>query len=181
MLRKASLSLSVMVLLGSFQYANAEKLTGFKDYNVIASFIYNLTQNVEFSGNPGRAKLCTISSNPADKVPELLTKIFSVKKEANVDVVSGITYNGKSSVAGCNYIYIGNSEQSKLKTIIDDTRDMSALTVSSIRDFAKHGGVVGFVIEDGQDAVLQINTSTMKKSNITINARLLQIAQLFQS
>lgn len=169
---------TLFYILSAVNISAAEQYSGFKDYNVLASFVYNLTQNVELPNNKGSTNLCTISGNPVDKVPSILKKIFNAKKEQDIKVLSYSNIYEVKNIRICDYIYISTSERKDISKIIERTQNLPIVTISNSWDFAKNGGVIGFILEEGVDATLEINLSTAKKNNIVINAQLLKIAQL---
>lgn len=175
------MSLAATCMLSVPMAAQAEKFSGFRDYKVTASFIYSLVKHVNWP-QKGKAKrrICTVSENPVDAVPALLSKIANNPKyKAPIEVVENIDYNNSATLGKCDLLYVGSFEQAKVGSILNATKNKPIVTVSELRGFAKKGGMVGFVIEDGEDSVLQINQTTMKNTNVVISGRLLQLAELF--
>jgi hypothetical protein len=54
------------------------------------------------------------------------------------------------------------------------------LTVSDISDFARQGGMIGFVIEDGR-VKIQINLQAVNNAGLKISAKLLEVAKIISS
>lgn len=79
-----------------------------------------------------------------------------------------------SKVDECSILYIAKSERGRLKNILNYLHDKSILTVSSIPDFAKQGGMIDFVIRNNK-VRLQSNISVAKYANLSISAKLLEV------
>lgn len=176
---------ALLVLSYSLNNANAaDSNASVKDYNLTASFVYNLLKNVELPGKKisgSQRVVCTVSANPLDTVPDVLAKIANDKsRQSSMRLVNNVNYKSED-VNQCDVLYIGAFEKARISEILNSIAGKHIVTVSTIRDFVKSGGMVGFVNDDGDSIVMQINTATMKSNNAVIDARLLQVAELFGS
>lgn len=180
---KVAVLVITLVAFGSAKSAVAgDSNASVKDYNLTASFVYNLLKNVEFPGKKGEGSqrvVCTVSSNPLDTVPDVLAKIAQSHQNV-MRLVNNVNYKSED-VNKCDILYIGAFEKNKTSDILQAVSGKHVVTVSTIRDFVKSGGMVGFVNDDGDSIVMQINTATMKTNSAVIDARLLQVAELFGS
>jgi hypothetical protein len=78
------------------------------------------------------------------------------------EVVAGETVRGRAiavvrsrrleELKTCHLVFVGNSERGRTAQIISALREASALTVSDLDGFARHGGIVNFFFEGKKSA-----------------------------
>jgi len=89
-----------------------------------------------------------------------------------------ISINRLSSVQDamkCHILYISSSKNHELKAILADLRHLPVLTISSIRGFAEHGGMIDFVLQHNK-VKFRINQAAIKQGNLQISAKLLELS-----
>jgi hypothetical protein len=64
-----------------------------------------------------------------------------------------------------------------LSTILERCGASKKLTVGDTPDFASAGGMIGFVIREGR-IVFQANPKAIQKSQVTLSAKVLKLAQI---
>ena len=84
-----------------------------------------------------------------------------------------------SGPLACQILYICPSESQRLPQFLQMAAPAGALTVSDIARFTRHGGMVGFVTEEGR-VRLEINLRIARQSNLRISAKLLEVATVYQ-
>jgi len=77
----------------------------------------------------------------------------------------------------CQILYISRSEQHRLDEIIRALEHVPVLIVSAIDDFARKGGMIGFVLDQGR-IVFEINRSAMQNARLKASSKLLRLARL---
>ncbi|MCX6344584.1 MAG: YfiR family protein [Armatimonadetes bacterium] len=103
------------------------------------------------------------------------------------NMVKGKTINGRKMIVkrsnsvnnlqSCQIVFISSSEKYRLSRIIDSFKGSNALLVSDINDFAKKGGIIGFIYKDNKIAI-QINQEAAKRSKLKISSKLLRLADI---
>jgi hypothetical protein len=77
----------------------------------------------------------------------------------------------------CHVLYIDELKPNVLLQVFLETKKLPLLTVGEGYDFAAQGGMVGLGNIDGK-TILQINLPVVRKSNLSIDARLLKLAKI---
>ena len=99
--------------------------------------------------------------------------------------VEGKTINGRpfvikhleadSELDGCQILFISRSEASRIGGILDKASALHILTVGENEPFARNGGMISFVLKNG-NVRLAINLTAARKAGLTISSRLLAVA-----
>jgi hypothetical protein len=74
-------------------------------------------------------------------------------------------------------LFISSSEQKQLASILAAVKSQAILTVSDMEDFVTRGGMIQFYTIDNTVRFL-IDPITVRDANLTMSARLLQIAKI---
>lgn len=143
--------------------------------NIKAAYLFNFAKFVEwpdgvFSTEHDSIQICVIGDDILSETLELLEK----------KVVAGRTIevrHGNEIIPGkrCNIVYIGESYQQNVENVLDTYRGKPVLTVSSIKDFAERGGMIGFV-RKGNLVRFKVNRRVVSESGLSISSRLLKLA-----
>lgn len=144
-----------------------------------AAYIYQFTQFVTWPQVSASANepftICVLGDEPIGNELEplnwrqtsgRLTRISSPKTMRDTD--------------SCNILYIAKTEQHQLPEILRYFHNKPVLTISSIPGFAASGGIIGFVIIDNK-VRLKINRSAAQRANITLSAKLLEVANVIEN
>jgi len=102
-------------------------------------------------------------------------------------VVESKTVNGRpfvikplatdSEVSGCHILFISESQASRTGSILDKARTLPVLTVGEDEPFARNGGIITFVLRNG-NVRLDIDLTSARKAGVTISSRLLAVADV---
>lgn len=75
----------------------------------------------------------------------------------------------------CQILYIGMSEQGRVRQLLPMARRAGMLTVSDIPSFAEVGGTIGFVTL--QDKIrFEVNRDAAERSRLLLSSQLLKVA-----
>lgn len=74
-------------------------------------------------------------------------------------------------VAKCHILFISDSEEKKVPEILKTLRGRPILTVGGMPDFARRGGVVGFVLV-GRNVKFELNRAASIAARLEVEARL---------
>jgi hypothetical protein len=101
--------------------------------------------------------------------------------------VEGKTLNGRpfvikhldsiSGLSGCQILFISDSEASRMVDILGRVGTLPILTVGEDELFARNGGVIHFLLKNG-NVRLEIDLAAAKKAGLTISSRLLAVADV---
>jgi hypothetical protein len=140
-----------------------------------AAFLFNFAKFTEWpaAARKGPLNLCVLKDDASERA---LAKLVA---DARIDdrplqVESGVT---RSRLRGCHVLYIGDVPAAEARAIVADLRDASVLTVSNGEKFARHGGVIGLVIDAGKMR-FAVNNDAAQRAGIKLAAQLLSLATL---
>ena len=86
-------------------------------------------------------------------------------------------YRRAEDAAECNILFIGRSEAGEFDRVKEKLKGRSLLTVGDFDAFARRGGMVRFVTENGKIR-LRINVAAAKAVGLTISSKLLAHATI---
>jgi hypothetical protein len=82
-----------------------------------------------------------------------------------------------SELEGCQAIFISASESKRLAELLRGVERKPVLIVGEETDFAKHGGMIGF-IKAGGKLRFEINLAAAERAGLKLSAKLLQIGKV---
>lgn len=147
------------------------------DPDIKAKFFNSVIYFVTWKNGATRESL-SVCTRGADEVITKLKELYEKPGQIK-SLRTNVPY---SDLKTCDMLYIADSETSNVSRILDLLGKNSTLTVSSTKDFAKLGGVVGFYkkkISPNQYQIkLQINLTAAKKAGLRIDPDLLEIVDV---
>jgi hypothetical protein len=81
---------------------------------------------------------------------------------------------------GCNILFIGKSEESRLDAILMALGQSTVLTVGEVEGFARRGGVINFYL-DGERLRFEINADAAGRCALKISSQLLSLGKLVET
>ncbi|GBO86255.1 YfiR family protein [Marinobacter salsuginis] len=158
-----SLCLSAAYASGSIRSENEVK----------AAFLYNFTRFITWSHTVDGAKALEICVLGNDPFGDLLNAIRGRKSQGRE---LKLRYSDDpSELSECDVLYISESQSRSLPSLFDLAREEGILTVSDLPDFARKGGMIGYV-KQGNVIRFEINLKAASSAGLTINSRLLELA-----
>jgi hypothetical protein len=152
-----------------------------KEYEIKAAFLLNFTRFIEW---PDQS--FALDKSPFiigilgdDPFGDVLNEIISGEKVNGHPLIIQHYYSVKD-IKTCHILFINTQNQESLSGVINSLKDQNTLTVSDIPDFASKGGMVGFFIENNK-VRLRINLDQARASNLSIDSKLLRLAQIVSS
>ncbi len=142
------------------------------EYKIKAAYIYNFTKFVTWPKTESETfNLCILGKEPFG------TLLNSIESRTALGLpIKLIRLDHFDGSKQCHILFLGNA-------IREDVRDAIAsagiLTVSEEKQFAKHGGMIGFVVKNGK-VKLQINLVRAKQAGLEISAKLLEISEVIE-
>ncbi len=156
------------------------------EYKIKAGYLYNFTKFVTWPEiNSETFNLCILGKDPfgelIDPIEErsafgLPIKLFRFD---SLDALSR-----KNNKLHCHIIFLSSSLGSASEDITSKRtlviRDLNkSLTVGESNDFARQGGMIGFVNKEGR-IKLQINLKRIKQSDLKVSAKLLEVSEIVE-
>jgi YfiR/HmsC-like len=151
------------------------------EYKLKAAMLYNLTHFVEWpdSAYPGRQApifLCILGQDPfASSLTSTLPK-----ETDNGRPVLIRRLQSEKEIPGCHILYISSSERKSAAHIFATLNGSSILTVGEMTQFAAHGGIIQFSMED-QHVRFDINVDAASRAGLRISSKLLALAQIVRN
>lgn len=143
-----------------------------KEYQVKAAFLYHFAKFVEWEEQKvSKFSICLLGDDPFGKSLDAIGKTVVAGKDISVRRNVSIT-----TASECNILFISDSEQKALSSILSAVAGKPILTVSDMSGFLRKGGMIAFVESSGR-IKLEINAVLARESGLKINAMLLEIAE----
>jgi len=99
--------------------------------------------------------------------------------------IAGESINGKRALVkhvakpqdgvSCRILFIGSSEQRRLKEILAVLDNTSVLTVSDMPQFTRRGGMIQFVMEANR-VRFEVNLTSAERTGLILSSQLLRLA-----
>ncbi len=145
------------------------------EHRVKAAFIYNFLRFVDwpeqgFAGANAGYELCILGQDPfGDSLAPI-----SRKRAHNRPIrLHQLTRNADPT--DCHVLFISTSEAQRMPAILRRLRGAPVLTVSELPQFAKRGGTVGFVLDQGK-VRLEVNLAAARRAGLHVSSKLLEVA-----
>ena len=151
---------------------------GIEEHRVKAVFVLNFVHFVRWPPAalpPGDGPL-VIGVLGTDPLEPYLQEAVRGEKLGDHPITVRV-YPRVEEVAGCQVLFIGQSETEELDRILALLRDRSILTVGDAERFSEHGGIIGLVTANNK-VRLKINLGAARAADLRIDARLLRPAQI---
>lgn len=138
-----------------------------------AEILYQITKFIQWPTLPadGPFRVAIIGRDPLEA---------QLRAEIDGRPVGGLPIlirkpNSATELERCRIVFIGASEQSRLRAILDTVRAPGTLTVSSIDGFASAGGMITILPGPGRPRFV-INPSQIRKAGLIASSRLLRLS-----
>jgi hypothetical protein len=155
--------------------------TSVDEYQLKAAMLYNLTHFVEwptsaYSNPQSPIELCILGRDPFGS---FLTSTV-LNQTVNGRSVRILHPQNQETVRGCHILYISSSERKTAVQIFSTLKGASVLTVGEMAQFATHGGMIQFALED-QQVRFDINLDAASQAGLKISSKLLVLAQIVKN
>lgn len=174
------------------------------EYGVKAAFIYNFMKFIDWPAEkksqqdkelPDKAPMIigVLGKNPfGESFTPVLNKTIQGRSIQLVNIESYQDYlrqhgNSKTATTAyqnkyhplirkCDILFLCRSEEKAFGPLLSMAKSHAVLTVSDISDFAKNGGMIGFV-EENKKVRFEINLHAVTQEDIKIRSQLLRLAR----
>ncbi|WP_353570545.1 YfiR family protein [Candidatus Albibeggiatoa sp. nov. BB20] len=153
-----------------------------KEYQIKAVFLFNFVNFVSwprsaFDNKSEPFSICVIGTDPFGIYLDFTTEGQTAKGGRGLKIKR--LKDNVQDIRNCHILFISDSEQNNLNTILEKTRDLAILTVSDIDNFVKKGGMVKFFSRNNKIR-LGINPDAIKAEGLIANANLLNLSQIIR-
>jgi len=147
------------------------------DYKLKAAYIYQFTKftnwpDASFDNNDSPIVICVLGDNPFDETLDDFPSRSSQNRSLKVKYL--IT---SEKVKDCHVVFVSQSLENNLNKILLTLKKHSVLSVSDIDDFAKRGGIIGFVKKQRRIGI-EINVMASKNNGVMLSSKLLEVSTL---
>ena len=166
----------VLIFVGALQGVLEAAPT--REYQVKAVFLFNFAQFVDWPADSFAAPNSPVIIGVLGDDP------FGGLLEA---AVRGETAHGRplvvqrfsraSEIEVCHVLFISPKDQQNLAEILRDLQGRNILTVGESEDFAKSGGIIRFMTDNGKIR-LRINVDAARDANLKLSSKLLRPAEI---
>lgn len=148
----------------------------FREYEVKAAFLLNFAQFVSWPASRAANKPMIFGVLGTDPFGKVLDETMSGRTINSVPVQIRRLRRGEST-DDIDILFISRSEDEVLEVRLAKQEQRPTLTVGDIDRFAQRGGMIGFIIRDGR-VRFQINHRVAEDAGLTVNAKLLKLAEI---
>jgi len=144
---------------------------------VQAAFLFNFAKFVDwpksaFSDSSRSFIIGIIGDDPYEEVLDRIVIDQSVKNKK----ISIQRLNWFDTFKQCHILFISNSEEKRLKWILNRIQGLSVLTVSEMPLFTERGGIIKFILKNNK-VRFEINLEAANHANLKISSQLLRLAE----
>lgn len=144
---------------------------------VRAAFLYNFTKFVEWPAVPGRKPgepflICVVAESDFVRLVE---SIVQGESSGGRPLVVA-TPETPESAAGCQLLYLAQTERQRGARLLAAVRDLPVLTVGDWPQFLDTGGAVQFVLEDRR-VRFDISLAAAQRAHLRVSSNLLRVAR----
>ncbi len=168
-----SLLLFICLLLQTSSVAAQEP----GEHQIKAAMTYNMLRFMDWPDDnlPGQAPQITICIAGKGPLGSAMASLHGKIVKSRTITIQQLP--APPVIAGCEVLILSDLERSSVSSLLEKTRTAPVLTVSDSRGFARSGGVLGFVLQQGK-VRFEINQTAAQRHRLRISAQLLKLAQI---
>jgi hypothetical protein len=145
------------------------------EYQIKAAMLYNFAKFVEWPPDSFVSDklitFCLVGNNPLNgPIHQMQGKLVKGRKVSIRQIAHPY------DVAGCQILFIPQTEYARMPVYLQQARNYPILTVSDHEEFISSGGMIGFYDDDG-NVRFEINQETAQKRRLQISSYLLNLAR----
>jgi hypothetical protein len=158
--------------------ASATQAQSATEYQVKAAFLFNFAKFVEwpadaFPGADAALQICVLGQDPFGHEFEQVI----ADKNVNGHRIEVIHPSGVPQAKACQILFVAASAKPQMRETLRALRGASVLTVGDSDGFARMGGIINFVLDEGR-VRFEINVKAAERAHLKVSARLLTVAKL---
>lgn len=170
--------LAALILLQAFFPSRSSAAPPAKEYDVKAVFLFNFAQFVEWPESAFASKDSPLVLGVLGKDPFGASLDEAVRgKSVDSRPMEVRRFRNVEEAEDCNILFVSNSEMTHLPSVLEALKDDDVLTVGETDEFAREGGMIGFVEREGRIRLL-INLKALQAAKLTVSSKLLRVAEI---
>jgi hypothetical protein len=179
-LRKAALFVAFSAaLIGNcgLPDAMAQEISA-DEYQLKAAILYNLAQYIDWPASAYASPespivYCILGRDPFGAY----LRDISAKQSVRGHPFEIRHVRNDKAIRDCHLLYISSSERKSIAGVLANLNAASVLTVADMSQFAAHGGMIEFSLEEKR-VRFDVNLEAATQTNVKISARLLALAKI---
>jgi hypothetical protein len=146
-----------------------------------AVYMFNFAKFVDWPAETLRTadapmNFCVLGRSPASD--ELDVSIRG--KAVNAHIIAVRHLRGPEEIKDCHLVFLAASAGKQNLKLLQAARGLPVLLVSESPGFAKAGGAIDFLIEDGK-VIFEVNQNAAETAHLKISSKLLALARIVSS
>lgn len=170
------LGLSLLALLALTPTADARDTIRARESTLKAAYLYQLANFVDWPEDREEStepiRVCILGEDPFGAAIDALEGQRAKGRQLALE-----RFRTLDEARGCHVLFISASEAPRLDRILDQLQGESVLTVGDSADFARAGGMIGFVVR-AEKLRMEINLNAAEDAGLRISAKLLELSQI---
>lgn len=155
--------------------AAAQSLSNLTPSDVEAAYLYNFGKFIQWPDRPDAAgqafSICILGQdNFGRRLDDLIAEDTIQGRKIVARRLASIDEAGP-----CQIVYIGQSENARVKRDLDLLQKKPVLTVGSDPQFLDHGGMIQFVLENRR-VRFAVNLAAAQRNGLVLSSQLLKVA-----
>jgi hypothetical protein len=172
----ATLWLTLLALAAVPGWAHAEPPVA-DEYQVKAAFLFNFAKFVEwpadaFKGPEDPIAICVLGQDPFGTALQDVVRSKTVANRAFV--VREVS--GAQQASKCQIVFVTASERKRFRSLLEELKGHSILTVGEAEDFTASGGIINFKLKDARVRI-EIDAGAAERAKLRISSKLLSLAE----
>lgn len=144
----------------------------FSKHEIKAAFVYNFVRFVNWSDQKESIALGIVGE---DSFTPVLKDKLTGQKVGNTPLKIK-TYNPNEDYTSCDVIYISESGDVNYKSVLEQIKGKSILSIAELHNFCADGGIINLVEGNNSNYFFEINQKRSLEENIMISSKLLKLA-----
>lgn len=144
------------------------------EYQVKAAYLFDFAKFVKWptsTASDDSFAICVLGNDPFG---DSLDSIVSGERIEGKPVTAR-RISSPADAKDCRVVFVGQSEQSRLASILPTLSRLPVLTVSDANGFLDHRGIIQFVM-DNDRVRFKVNLSAAEQAGLTLSSELLKVA-----
>jgi len=148
-----------------------------REQRIKAAFLYQFTKFVKWPSealgdSDAPVQVCVLGADPFGSALDALDGKQTQGRKVAVRRVKTV-----DDALGCHLLFVGITKRSRLRDALSSLGGKPVLTVGDMPGFAKHGGMINFIVKNNK-VRFEINTDATERSGLSMSSRLLALAQI---
>ncbi|MEI6305566.1 MAG: YfiR family protein [Deltaproteobacteria bacterium] len=172
-MKQKLLSISFLMILSLALAAGTCVAETPQEFKVKASYLLNIPKFADWpSSSAGYPtfKVCIIGETPLRDVLEEMKGRKIKNRPVAIVTIQEITQS-----EGCQVLFIAVSERYRLQRLLPEAHRLGIMTISDIRDFTKHGGMVS-LLSINNKITYDLNLVSARSAGISFSSQILKLA-----